>query len=46
MDDNITAIVLCNLDNISRPDAIALKIARYFCPQLTNAMLQPPRDNK
>ncbi len=46
MDDNITAIVLCNLDNISRPDAIALEIARYFCPQLTNVMLQPPRDNK
>ena len=46
MDDNITAIVLCNLDNISRPDAIALEIARYFCPQLTNVMLQPPPDNK
>ena len=46
MDDNITAIVLCNLDNISRPDAIALEIAGYFCPQLTNVMLQPPPENK
>jgi D-alanyl-D-alanine carboxypeptidase len=46
MDDHITAIVLCNLDNISRPDVIALEIARYFCPQLINVMLQPPRDNK
>jgi hypothetical protein len=46
MDDNITAIVLCNLDNISRPDAIALEIARDFCPQLKNVMLQPPRENK
>ncbi len=46
MDDKITAIVLCNLDNISRPDAIALEIARDFCPQLKNVMLQPPRENK
>ena len=46
MDDNITAIVLCNLDNLSRPDAIALEIARYFCPHLTNVMLQPPPENK
>jgi len=46
MDDNITAIVLCNLDKIFRPDAIALEIARYFCPQLKNVMLQPPPENK
>lgn len=45
MDDRITVIVLCNLDNITRPDAISLDIARYFCPQLASMTLQPPRQS-
>ncbi|WP_225895827.1 hypothetical protein [Dendronalium phyllosphericum] len=29
--DKITVILFCNLDKISRPDAIAKQIAGYFC---------------
>ncbi|MBD2530737.1 beta-lactamase family protein [Nostoc flagelliforme FACHB-838] len=42
IDDKITVILLCNLDKISRPDAIAKKIAEYYCPNLTEVVLQPP----
>ncbi|WP_335047388.1 hypothetical protein [Nostoc sp.] len=28
-------ILLCNLDKVSRPDAIAKRIAEYYCPVLT-----------
>ncbi|MDZ7952414.1 hypothetical protein [Nostoc sp. DedQUE09] len=35
-------ILLCNLDKISRPDAIAKKIAEYYFPALTELVLQPP----
>ncbi|MBN4004594.1 serine hydrolase domain-containing protein [Nostoc sp. LPT] len=42
IDDKITVILLCNLDKISRPDAIAKKIAEYYCPVLTELLLQPP----
>jgi CubicO group peptidase (beta-lactamase class C family) len=42
IDDKITVILLCNLDKISRPDAIAKKIAEYYCPVLKEAVLQPP----
>ncbi|MBD2245957.1 serine hydrolase [Nostoc sp. FACHB-888] len=42
IDDRITVILLCNLDKISRPDAIAKKIAEYYCPALKEVVLQPP----
>ncbi len=42
IDDKITVILLCNLDQISRPDAIAKEIAGYYCPELTKLALQPP----
>ncbi|OUL34295.1 serine hydrolase [Nostoc sp. T09] len=42
IDDKITVIVLCNLDRVSRPDAIAKEIAGYYCPELTKISLQPP----
>ncbi|MEA5503643.1 serine hydrolase domain-containing protein [Halotia wernerae UHCC 0503] len=42
IDDNITVILLCNLNQISRPDAIAKEIAGYYCPNLTELALQPP----
>ena len=42
IDDKITVILFCNLDKISRPDAIAKKIAGYYCPVLTQLKLQPP----
>ncbi len=42
IDDKITVIVLCNLDQISRPDAIAKEIAGYYCPELAKISLQPP----
>jgi D-alanyl-D-alanine carboxypeptidase len=32
IDDKITVILLCNLDKISRPDALAKDIAGYYCP--------------
>ncbi|MEH2213720.1 hypothetical protein [Nostoc sp.] len=35
-------ILLCNLDKIYRPDAIAKKIAEYYCPVITELVLQPP----
>ncbi|WP_392534706.1 serine hydrolase domain-containing protein [Nostoc sp. C117] len=40
--DKITVILLCNLDKISRPDAIAKEIAGYYCPALRKIALQPP----
>jgi CubicO group peptidase (beta-lactamase class C family) len=42
IDDRITVILLCNLDKISRPDAIAKKIAEYYCPDIKEVVLQPP----
>ena len=42
IDDKITVILLCNLDKISRPDAIAKDIAGYYCPPLKEVVLQPP----
>ncbi|MDZ8051041.1 MAG: serine hydrolase domain-containing protein [Aulosira sp. ZfuVER01] len=42
IDDKITVIVLCNLEQISRPDAIAKEIAGYYCSELANIPLQPP----
>ncbi|MDZ8064721.1 MAG: hypothetical protein RMY64_03640 [Nostoc sp. DedQUE08] len=42
IDDKITVILLCNLDKISRPDAIAKEIAGYYCPALEKVVLQPP----
>ncbi|MBD2415620.1 beta-lactamase family protein [Nostoc calcicola FACHB-3891] len=42
IDDKITVILFCNLDQISRPDAIAKKIGGYYCPALRELMLQPP----
>lgn len=42
IDDKVTVILLCNLDKISRPDAIAKKIAEYYCPSLKKIELQPP----
>ncbi len=42
IDDKITVILLCNLEQISRPDAIAKEIAGYYCPELTKLALQPP----
>ncbi|WGV24709.1 serine hydrolase domain-containing protein [Halotia branconii] len=42
IDDHITVILLCNLDKISRPDAIAKKIAGYYSPKLAKLALQPP----
>ncbi|WP_250125662.1 serine hydrolase domain-containing protein [Chroococcidiopsis sp. CCMEE 29] len=42
IDDEITVIVFCNLDQITRPDAIAKEIAGYYCPTLAKLALQPP----
>ncbi|WP_445632789.1 serine hydrolase [Nostoc sp. DSM 114161] len=42
IDDKITVILFCNLDTISRPDAIAKEIAGYYCPALRELVLQPP----
>ncbi|MDZ8105622.1 MAG: serine hydrolase domain-containing protein [Nostoc sp. DedQUE12a] len=42
IDDKITVILFCNLDTISRPDAIAKEIAGYYCPSLKELALQPP----
>ncbi len=42
IDDNITVILLCNLDQIYRPDAIAKEIAGYYCPNIAHLALQPP----
>ncbi len=33
---------LTNLDQISRPDAIAKEIVGYYCPKLAKLALQPP----
>lgn len=42
IDDKITVIVFCNLEQISRPDAIAKEIAGYYCSKLTKISFQPP----
>ncbi|MFN6569007.1 serine hydrolase domain-containing protein [Dendronalium sp. ChiSLP03b] len=42
IDDKMTVIVFCNLDKISRPDAIAKQIAGYFCQSVRELELQPP----
>jgi CubicO group peptidase (beta-lactamase class C family) len=42
IDDKITVILLCNLDAVVRPDAIAKKIAEYYCPVIAELPLQPP----
>ncbi|MGL4619003.1 serine hydrolase [Chroococcidiopsis sp.] len=42
IDEKVTVILLCNLENIARPDAIAKSIAEQFVPDLTDIPLQPP----
>ncbi|MEM8780777.1 MAG: serine hydrolase domain-containing protein [Cyanobacteria bacterium P01_G01_bin.49] len=42
IDDRLTVIVFCNLDKISRPDAIAKEIAGYYCPAIASLPIQPP----
>ncbi|WP_026732252.1 serine hydrolase [Fischerella sp. PCC 9605] len=42
IDDKITVILFCNLDQVARPDAIAKEIAGYYCPALAKQVLQPP----
>lgn len=42
IDDKVTVILLCNLENIERPDAIAKSIAEQFIPHLAEIPLQPP----
>jgi D-alanyl-D-alanine carboxypeptidase len=42
IDDKITVILFCNLDRVTRPDAIAKEIAGYYCPSLARFALQPP----
>lgn len=42
LDDRLTVILLCNLDKIIRPDAIAKEIANYYCPALASFSIQPP----
>ena len=34
IDDGVTVILFCNLDQISRPDVIAKEIASYYCPAI------------
>ena len=34
IDDGVTVILFCNLDQISRPDVIAKEIAGYYCPAI------------
>lgn len=41
IDDKVTVILLCNLENIERPDAIAKSIAEQFVPTLGEIPLQP-----
>ncbi len=42
IDDKVTVILFCNLDDIDRPDAIAKSIAERFIPGLAQEALQPP----
>jgi hypothetical protein len=42
IDNKITVILLCNLENIDRPDAIAKAIAEHFIPDLAQEPLKPP----
>jgi D-alanyl-D-alanine carboxypeptidase len=42
IDDKVTVMLLCNLENIARPDAIAKSIAEQFIPSLAKIPLQPP----
>jgi CubicO group peptidase (beta-lactamase class C family) len=42
IDDKLTVIVLCNLDAVTRPDAIAKEIAGYYSDAIANLELQPP----
>ena len=42
IDESLTVILLCNLDKIIRPDAIAKEIANYYCPALAPFLIQPP----
>ncbi|MEH2447531.1 MAG: hypothetical protein V7K18_17530 [Nostoc sp.] len=42
----MTVILLCNLEKIYRPDAIAKDIAGYYCPPLKEVALQPPLGKK
>ena len=41
IDDRLTVILFCNLDKIIRPDAIAKKIANYYCPALASLPIRP-----
>ncbi|MFQ4141559.1 serine hydrolase domain-containing protein [Chlorogloeopsis sp. ULAP02] len=45
IDDKITVILFCNLDTVTRSDAIAAYIAGYYCPSLAGLALQPPLEN-
>ncbi|MGJ3246993.1 MAG: serine hydrolase domain-containing protein [Elainellaceae cyanobacterium] len=40
--DNITVILLCNIDTLERPDAIAKRIAEHYVPHLADVDLMPP----
>jgi D-alanyl-D-alanine carboxypeptidase len=42
IDDKLTVIVLCNLDAVTKPDAIAKEIAGYYSDAIANLELQPP----
>ncbi len=42
IDDKVTVILLCNLENIQRPDAIAKGIVEHFIPDLAQETLKPP----
>ena len=41
IDDRITVILLCNLDRISRPDAIAKEIAGYYSQAIAALPIRP-----
>ncbi|MEM8721559.1 MAG: hypothetical protein AAGE84_20070 [Cyanobacteria bacterium P01_G01_bin.39] len=40
--DRLTVILFCNTDTITRPDAITLEIAKYYCLELATLSIQPP----
>ncbi|MBE9041836.1 beta-lactamase family protein [Oscillatoriales cyanobacterium LEGE 11467] len=41
IDDRITVILLCNLDKITRPDAIAKEIVGYYCQDIAGLPVRP-----
>lgn len=42
IDDRLTVILFCNLDEIIRPDAIVKEIANYYCSAIASLAIQPP----